>query len=366
MKSWPQSVTVVGAGVMGVQIAALLSAVGKRVFLLDVDEDGTPPGSKAQNAISSLDSKKSPFYLPDHAQSIVCGAISDLSSFTEVDWIIEAVVEDLDVKKKVLAKIDNEGVDLPIITSNTSGLSLSKLLEGRSENFSRQFFGVHFFNPPRQMRLVELISTPQTDLNCVSKVSEFLNSDLGKVVVQARDTPNFIANRLGVFSIYSLIHLMEKYNITIPEMDALSGKLLGRPSSATLRLCDLIGIDTLHFVAQTSLMSETSELGIKSLQTPKCIKKMLAKGLLGIKSGEGFYRKNGSSILALNLHSMEYEPIEAVNLHGLDINGQPSLIILPMYGIIQVSGDLFFGNIYPNCFSIRLSIVNRYLNRFMR
>ena len=209
MIQWPRSVAVVGAGVMGVQIAALLSAAGKRVLLLDVDEEGMHSGSRAQNAIESAESKNSPFYIPGHARSIECGSIADISSLGQVDWIIEAVIEDLDVKRQVLSQIDIEGASLPVITSNTSGLSISQLAEGRSPAFSKRFFGVHFFNPPRQMRLVELVPASKTDLECLSNVSDFLCSNLGKVVVRARDTPNFIANRLGVFSVYSLIHLME-------------------------------------------------------------------------------------------------------------------------------------------------------------
>jgi len=314
---WPRSVAVVGAGVMGVQIAALLSAAGKRVLLLDVDEEGMHSGSRAENAIESAESKNSPFYIPGHARSIECGSIADISSLEQVDWIIEAVIEDLDVKRQVLSQIDIEGASLPVITSNTSGLSISQLAEGRSPAFSKRFLGVHFFNPPRQMRLVELVPTSKTDLECLSKVSDFLCSNLGKVVVRARDTPNFIANRLGVFSIFSLIHLMEKNNISVAQTDALSGPLLGRPSSATLRLCDLIGIDTLQLVAQTSLNSETTELGQKVLQPPKCIRKMLDKGLLGVKSGTGFYRKEGRSVLELNLESMTYESFEIAKIEGL-------------------------------------------------
>ncbi|MEE3233786.1 MAG: 3-hydroxyacyl-CoA dehydrogenase NAD-binding domain-containing protein [Candidatus Latescibacterota bacterium] len=317
MTQWPRSVAVVGAGVMGVQIAALLSAAGKRVFLLDIDEDGMPSGSKARNAIVLAESKNSPFYSSIHASSIECGSIADISSIDQVDWIIEAVIEDVDIKRQVLSQIDLEGAPLPVITSNTSGLSISQLVEGRSPDFSKRFFGAHFFNPPRQMRLVEVIPGSNTDSECLSKVSDFLNSILGKVVVRARDTPNFIANRLGVFSVYSLIHLMEKNKVSVAEIDALSGPLLGRPSSATLRLCDLIGIDTLQLVVQTSLKSETMELGRRVLQTPKCILKMLNEGLLGVKSGAGFYRKEGRSIMALNLESMAYEPFEPVTLEGL-------------------------------------------------
>ena len=316
MNQWPRSVAVVGAGVMGIQIAALLSAAGKRVVLLDLDEGGTSPGSRAKHAIALAESKNSPFYLPSHARSIECRSIADLSTLDTVDWIIEAVVEDIEIKKQVLSQIDIDGTTPPVVTSNTSGLAISELSCDRSNAFKKRFFGVHFFNPPRQMRLVEIISTPDTDMQDFSKVSNFLNSHLGKVVVRARDTPNFIANRLGVFSIFSLLHIMEKNNIGVGEIDALSGPLIGRPSSATLRLCDLIGIDTLWFVAQTSLNSETSQIGRTVLQIPKCIQQMLDKGLLGVKSGAGFYRKDGRSILALNWESMEYEPFKTAKIEG--------------------------------------------------
>ena len=317
MNQWPRSIAVVGAGVMGVQIAALLSAAGKRVVLLDIDEGGTSPGSRAKQAIALAESKNSPFYLPSHARSIECRSIVDLSTLDTVDWIIEAVIEDIEIKRQVLSQIDIDGTTPPVVTSNTSGLAISELSYDRSDAFKKRFFGVHFFNPPRQMRLVEIISTSDTDMQDFSKVSNFLNSHLGKVVVRARDTPNFIANRLGVFSIFSLLHIMEKNNLGAGEIDALSGPLIGRPSSATLRLCDLIGIDTLQFVAQTSLNSETSEIGRTVLQTPKCIQQMLDRGLLGLKSGAGFYRKEGRSILALNWKSMEYEPFKAAKIEGL-------------------------------------------------
>ena len=296
-----------GAGVMGVQIAALLVAAGRSVQLFDLSNSSDPTAGARSGVARGLKARPSAFYTPEMADSIEFGSLDDLSALAEADWIIEAIVEERSTKRELLARLEVEARENAVISTNTSGLSIDQLTEGRKLDFSRRFLGVHFFNPPRQMRLVEVIPTLTTDGDVVKKVADFLQEVLGKEVVVARDTPNFIANRLGVFAILSMLHMAEREGLSVPLVDALSGPLMGRPKSATLRLCDIIGLDTLARVSQTAYDGLVDDPWRAVFALPECIERMLDARLLGVKSGGGFYKKTDKGILTLNMSTLRYE-----------------------------------------------------------
>ena len=303
---------------MGVQIAALLAATGRRVLLLDVTEVDDPT-ARTRRALERARTTRPPvFYAPEMVERIEIGHLDDLSPLTEVDWIIEAVVEDLEAKRQLLARLDSDCFVHALVSSNTSGLSIADLSKGRSRAFHKRFIGVHFFNPPRHMKLVEIIADAGADAGLVDDLIAFLQDELGKGVVRARDTPNFIGNRLGVFAIFSMLHLMQEEHLSVAEVDALSGPLMGRPSSATLRLCDLIGLDTLARVAETAHCALVSDPWRARFSLPPLVVSMLDAGLLGAKVGAGFYRKTDRGIHVLNPRTLDYE--EAVTAELGDLN----------------------------------------------
>ena len=302
---------------MGVQIAALLVAAGRRVQLFDLANSSDPTAVARSGVARGLNARPSAFYTPEMADLIELGSFDDLSALAKADWIIEAIVEQESAKRELLARLEAEAGESAIISTNTSGLSIAQLIEGRKADFSRRFLGVHFFNPPRQMRLVEVIPTLNTDSAVVKQVAGFLQEVLGKGVVVARDTPNFIANRLGVFAILSMLHIMEREILSVPLVDSLSGSLMGRPKSATLRLCDIIGLDTLARVSKTAYDGLGDDPWRAVFALPRCIERMLDVGLLGVKSGGGFYKKTDNGILTLNTSTLEYEEWESPELGRL-------------------------------------------------
>lgn len=305
--AWPRAVAVLGAGVMGVQIAALVAASGRRVLLLDLPDEQGGARRAVEGIDKALRARPPAFYTADMAERIEVGTFADLSQLSGADWIVEAVVEDLQTKQQILARVDAEVEGEAVVSSNTSGLSIAALAAGRSESFTRRFMGIHFFNPPRYMKLVEAVPGAATDPNLVRQMANFLRNELGKGVVVARDTPNFIGNRLGVFAVLSMLHLMEREALTVAEVDALSGRLMGRPTSATLRLCDIIGLDTLMRVAGTAQQLLVDDPWRSHFAAPALLERMLDAGLLGAKAGGGFYRKDDRGILVLNPHTLEYE-----------------------------------------------------------
>lgn len=314
---WPRTVAVLGAGVMGVQIAAFLAASGRRVYLLDLpSSDGTE--NSVERALESAKRRRPPvFYSPSLADGVVGGSLDDLRVVSEVDWVIEAVVEDLEIKRELLARLDDASEEGPLISSNTSGLSIAALVAGRSPAFARRFMGIHFFNPLRYMKLVELVAGPETAPDLFARARSYLEEELGKGVVVAKDTPNFIGNRLGVFAIMALLHQMEREQLSVEEVDALSGKLMARPTSATLRLCDMIGLDTLARVAETAHRELDGDPWREHFILPRFVEKMLKAERVGAKCGAGFYRKVEGNILALDLESMQYRELAAVDLGAL-------------------------------------------------
>ena len=307
-----ERVVVLGAGVMGAQIAAMAVNAGLHVELLDLPGDEDPAG-RARAGIEGLKQLRPPaLFLPELAAGIRPGSFDD-AEIGQADWIIEAVVEDLESKCQLLASIAPRLAADAVISSNTSGLSIAALAAACPENVRGRFLGIHFFNPPRYMKLVEVIPGPDTDAEVVSTMSEFVGRRLGKGVVECRDTPNFIANRLGVFTILDALHRMQEHGLTVEEVDTVTGTVLGRPRSATLRLCDLIGLDTLVHVATTSHDNLASHPGLERLSIPACLKGLLEDGRLGSKRGAGFYRKTPEGLECVDLASLTYRPVQDVD-----------------------------------------------------
>jgi 3-hydroxyacyl-CoA dehydrogenase len=331
---------VLGAGVMGAAIAAHLANAGIRSFLLDImprelTEEEKRKGLSfdapdVRNRLSRQGlervKKASPaaFFAPDLAEMIAVGNFEDnLEWLSRADWIIEAVVENLEVKRQLLARVDSHRRPGSLVSSNTSGLSLRALAEGRSEEFRRHWLGTHFFNPPRYMKLLELVPTPETLPEVVAFLTEFCDRRLGKGVVLAKDTPDFIANRIGTFAVCHAIRVMLAEGYTLEEVDELTGPLTGKPRSATFRTLDLVGLDTFASVARTVYEHAPHDEARETFRLPPEIEAMLARGLFGEKSGQGFYKRvrqpdGASEILALDFESMEYRPRRSVSFPSLD------------------------------------------------
>ena len=327
-------VAVLGAGTMGSQIAAHFANVGIPCDLLDV----LPAGMKDENcggsvernriAASALDRMKnaktrSPFYVRDATRLIRAGNLSDHANrLAEADWIVEAVTENLQEKKQVHELIDRHRRHGTLVSSNTSGISIKVLSEGRSTNFRECFLGSHFFNPPRYMHLLEIIPTAETRTNLVDFAADFGERILGKGIVRCKDTPNFIANRIGTFAMMHTIHLMLEEDYTIDEVDAITGPLIGRPRSATFRLGDLIGIDILVDMAKNLNTALPGDERRAVFRVPDFVLQMIERNWLGDKTGRGFYHKRpgekGSEILTLNYNTLEYVPRESMQSRTLD------------------------------------------------
>ena len=302
---------------MGSRIAALLANAGLEVELLDVPGQGDPAGLARAGVERALQARPPAFFIPSLADRIVAGSLEDLGRLAAVDWAIEAIVEDLRAKKALLARVDEVAGPGLVVSSNTSGLSVNALAAGCSAPFRKRFLGTHFFNPPRYMKLVEVIPGGDTDPALLEGMKRFLREDLGKEVVEARDTPNFIANRLGIFAIMEALQRMEREGLGVEEVDAVTGTLLGRPASATLRLCDIIGLDTLLQVARTGYENLPRDSRREVLKAPGLVRRMVEKGLLGAKSGAGFYRKTKTGIEALDPETLSHRALKPVDLGKL-------------------------------------------------
>jgi 3-hydroxyacyl-CoA dehydrogenase len=299
---------------MGAQIAAHLANAGVPTLLLDLTADVARQGLKRAATL-----KPDPFFTRDAAALITVGGFDqELSKIADADWIIEAVVEQLDVKQALLERVDAVRRRGSIVSSNTSGIPISALAEGRSEDFRRHWLGTHFFNPPRYLHLLEVIPTAETDAAIVERVSWFADHRLGKGVVIARDTPNFIANHIGLFGVVQILRTLESGDYTIEEIDAITGPALGRPKSATFRTMDIAGIDILGHVARnlTERLPEPADRDAVTL--PPLVQRMIERGWVGEKSGQGFYKKTGAEILTLNPQTMEYRPRQSAKLASLE------------------------------------------------
>ncbi len=307
---------VLGAGAMGSRIAAHLANAGVPVLLLDIvppnNSDPKIRSSIATSAVAALlKAKPAAFYDAASARLITPGNFEDdLAGLKECDWIIEAVTEDLAIKQALLAKIIPHLGPASIVTTNTSGLPVASIAANTTPEFRHRWFGTHFFNPPRYMRLLEIIPTPEADPTAISTIAAFADRRLGKSIVYARDTPNFIANRIGVFSMLTAVRLMREQNLTIEDVDALTGSVIGWPRTGTFRLADMVGIDVLAHVARNFAESRGTDASATTL--PEFIETMLERRWLGDKSGQGFYKKDPqakdprNNRLALDWHTLEY------------------------------------------------------------
>src|SRR5882757_7948486 len=289
-------VAILGAGTMGARIAAHFANAGVPSYLLDIVPPDADAPARNQIAAAGLDaakkSKPAAFMDVSLARLITVGNFEDdLKKLAEVDWIIEAVVENLEIKRSLLRKVEAIRKPETIVTTNTSGLPVGKISEGFSDDFRRSWFGTHFFNPPRYMRLLEIIPTPEADQAAIEAVTHFCDVRLGKGVVLAKDTPNFIANRIGTFSVLNVMRLMQEMDLTIEEVDALTGQAVGWPKSATFRTIDLVGLHILGHVAGNMEKAGGQEGSSHSGKLPDFYQQMLQRKWLGDKTRGGFYKK---------------------------------------------------------------------------
>jgi len=321
---------VLGAGTMGAAIAAYLANVGVKVLLLDV----VPEGESDRNKIArmglerAVKGKPAAFYLKDFARLVEVGNFEDdMAKLGEVDWIIEAVVERLDIKRQLFERVDQFRKPGSIVSTNTSGISVNAIAEGRSEDFRRHFLGTHFFNPPRYMKLLEIIPGKDTDPAVVEFISRYGEDLLGKGIVYAKDTPNFIANRIGVFGMMYTLKVMEELGLTIEEVDALTGRAMGRPKMATFRLADMVGIDILYHVAKNVYDNALDDEWREIFKPPQWLEEMVRKGWLGDKTKQGFYKKvkgegDKKERLVLDYRTMEYRPAKKASFPSLEMAKQ--------------------------------------------
>jgi 3-hydroxyacyl-CoA dehydrogenase len=327
-----KKIAVLGSGVMGSRIACHFAGIGVQVLLLDIvpaeakESDNKALRNKIVNGSlqAAIKSNPSPVYTKDVAKKITSGNFDDnLKDIASCDWIIEVVVERLDIKRSLYEKVEQFRKPGTLITSNTSGIPIHLLSEGRSEDFKKNFCGTHFFNPPRYLRLLEIIPTPDTDRGVVDFLMHFGDLYLGKTTVLAKDTPAFIANRIGIYGMMAIFGLIEKMDLTIDEVDVLTGPIIGRPKSATFRTADVVGIDTLVKVAKGVYDNCPEDEQKEVFQIPSWLNKVVENNWLGDKTGQGFFKKiKGSGaekeILTLDLKTLEYHPRQKPKFASVD------------------------------------------------
>lgn len=306
---------VLGAGTMGAQIAAHLANIGWQVLLLDLTHEIAKQGLER---VSKL--KPAPFYLPELASRIEIGSFeTDFPRLKEADWVIEAVVEKPDIKRDLWARVQEYVASHAVLSTNTSGLSIHEMSDACRDDIKQRFLGTHFFNPPRYLKLLEIIPRRETDPDIVEGVARFAERVLGKRVVIARDTPGFIANRLGVHSMMVVFPLMQEFGMTIEEVDTLTGPLIGNPRSATFRLADIVGLDVMASVAGNLHERLETEAEKRVFALPEVVQRLIADGRLGEKTGAGFYRRQkDGTIEALDLNAYEYRPRQKAKFPHLD------------------------------------------------
>ena len=309
MKRRIKHVTVLGSGIMGSGIAAHFANIGVQVLLLDIvpfelteaeQKKGLTKEDKAvrnriatENFVKLQKSSPALLYSPKFAERITVGNFDDdLEKIKKTDWIIEVVVERLDIKKSVYEKIEQHRKPGTLVSSNTSGIPIHFLIEGRSDDFKKYFAGTHFFNPVRYLPLLEIIPTPETDPEIIKFYMEYGAKFLGKATVEAKDTPAFIANRIGVFSMMNLLHEVQNLGLNVSDIDKLTGPVIGRPKSATFRTADVVGLDTLVMVANGVRDSKAEANDFNDVfALPKYIQTMIDNKWLGSKTEQGFYKK---------------------------------------------------------------------------
>jgi 3-hydroxyacyl-CoA dehydrogenase len=321
-------VAILGAGTMGARIAAHFANAGVPSYLLDIIPPDADAPARNKMAAAGLDAAKkakpAAFMDASLARLVTVGNFEDdLKKLADVDWIIEAVVENLEIKRILLKKVEAIRKPGTIITTNTSGLPVGKIAEGFSDDFRRAWFGTHFFNPPRYMRLLEIIPTNEADFGAIDAVSHFCDVQLGKGVVMAKDTPNFIGNRIGTFSVLNVMRLMQQMDMTIEDVDALSGHAVGWPRSATFRTIDLVGLDILGHVVSNMTANVHDERS--ELKLPDFFTQMLQKKWLGDKTKGGFYKKTkggeggDDERMGIDWKTLEYRPRQKPKFAALDM-----------------------------------------------
>ncbi|RRJ92851.1 3-hydroxyacyl-CoA dehydrogenase/enoyl-CoA hydratase family protein [Flavobacterium macacae] len=336
MKRLIKKVAVIGSGIMGSGIACHFANIGVEVLLLDIvpreltdaeQKKGLTLESKvvrnrvvSEHLANALKSKPSPIYHPKFANRITTGnTTDDLAEIANVDWIIEVVIERLDIKKQVFEQIEKYRKPGTLITSNTSGIPIHFMSEGRSEDFQKHFCGTHFFNPARYLKLFEIIPGPNTATEVVDFLNEYGEKFLGKTSVVAKDTPAFIGNRIGIFGIMSMFHQVKEMGLTIEEVDKLTGPVIGRPKSATFRTVDVVGLDTLVHVASGIYENCPEDEAHELFKLPDFISKMMENKWLGSKTGQGFYKKVDKDILSLDLDTLEYRSAKKTSFATLEL-----------------------------------------------
>ncbi|MGA7090392.1 MAG: 3-hydroxyacyl-CoA dehydrogenase NAD-binding domain-containing protein [Candidatus Acidiferrales bacterium] len=338
-----EKVAVIGAGTMGTRIAAHLANAGIPCFLLDIaptsltdDEKRKQltlesPAVRNRIVLAGLDaaqkSRPAAFFTPQTARLVTPGNLEEnLAWCGQVDWIIEAVAESLEIKRSLFARVESVRKPGTIVTSNTSGLPIHLIAEGRSADFQQHWAGTHFFNPPRYMKLVELIAGPKTRPAVLASLEEICDLRLGKGVVSAKDTPNFIANRVGTFAMLNALRQMQALDMTVEEVDVCTGPAIGQPKSATFRTADIVGLDVLAHVVRNIYESVPDDESREMYRLPAFVEEMLKRGWLGEKTGGGFYKrvkKDGESeILTLDLRTMEYRPRQKAKFASIEAGKQ--------------------------------------------
>ncbi len=366
-----KKVAVIGSGIMGSGIACHFANIGVEVLLLDIVPRELNDKEKAKgltledkmvrnrlvndSLAAALKSKPSPIYHQKFANRITTGNLEDdISKVAKVDWIIEVVVERLDIKKKVFENLEKYRTKGTLITSNTSGIPIKFMSEGRSDDFQKHFCGTHFFNPARYLKLFEIIPGPKTAPEVLDFLNGYGEQFLGKTSVVAKDTPAFIGNRIGIFSIQSLFHMVKDMNMTVEEVDKLTGPVIGRPKSATFRTVDVVGLDTLVHVANGIYENCKDDERLELFKLPDFIDAMLANKWLGSKTGQGFYKKSKDTdgkteILTLDLGTMEYRSKKSAKFGTLELTKTIDKVI-DRFSVL-VNGKDKAGEFYRKSFS---------------
>jgi 3-hydroxyacyl-CoA dehydrogenase len=330
MKHRIEKAVVLGAGTMGSRIAAHFANAGLPCVLLDIVPPNLPAGQAAdRNKIvrtgleTARKAKPAAFFTPSLADKVAIGNFEDdLPRCAEADWIIEVVAENLEIKRNLLTRVAQYRKPDAIVTTNTSGLPVHLIAEGMSEEFQQHWAGTHFFNPPRYMKLVEVIPGPKTSADVIETLSDFCDHRLGKGVVLAKDTPNFIANRIGTFSMLNALRLMTAMGMTVEEVDACTGPAIGQPKSATFRTADIVGLDVLLHVVKNIYETVSNDESREIYKPPAFLEEMVRRGWLGDKTGQGFYKKvkgaDEKEILSLDLNTMEYRPRQKAKFASIE------------------------------------------------
>lgn len=372
------NVVVIGSGIMGSAIACHFANIGVEVLLLDIvpreltdieKKKGLTLNDKAvRNRIvnealkASVKSNPSPLYHKDFINRITTGNLEDdIQKVNKADWIIEVVIERLDIKKQVFENLDKHRRPGTLITSNTSGIPIHLMSEGRSEDFQKHFCGTHFFNPPRYLKLLEIIPGPRTSSEVLNFLDDYGDRFLGKTTVLAKDTPAFIGNRIGIFGIQSLFHQLKEMDLTVEEVDKLTGPVIGRPKSATFRTVDVVGLDTLVHVANGLYENAPHDEERAMYEIPDFIKKMMENNWLGSKSGQGFYKKikdekGKSEILTLDLNTLEYRKNKKASFPTLEQT--KSISILKERFPVLINGKDKAGEFYRKNFGALFAYVS--------